>query len=266
MPKLLRHEILRQCHNSQLSGHLGRDRTFERVHKSCFWPLMARDVATWVRGCDECNCSKLPSKPQVAPLQPHQIPENPCHKIVDFCGPYVEIPSSYKYVLQVQDLLTRYIIVIPTVDQTAITAGKAVVDRWICQFDIPHVLLSIHGPAFESTWFKAVCKELGIDKVYSTPYHPEANGQVERQNRTINQCLTALVNDNRNTWDVFLPKAAFAFNTTSQATTRISPFKLVFHSSPRRLVQCWFRAGMTTMMRILTIHHIPKPIVHNKQI
>ena len=115
---------------------------------------------------------------------------------------------------------------IPTVDQMAITAAKAVVDRWICQFDIPHMLLSDHGPAFESTLFKAVCKELGIEKVYSTPYHPGANGQVERQNHTINQCLTALVNDNRNNWDVFFPKVAFAFNTTSQATTQISPFKL----------------------------------------
>jgi hypothetical protein len=97
------------------------------------------------------------------------------------------------------------------------------------------VLLSDHGPAFEANLFRAVCDELGIDKVYSTPYHPEANGQVEKQNRTVNQCLTALVNENRNNWDVLLPKVAFAFNTTSQATTRMSPFELVFHVAPRRI-------------------------------
>jgi hypothetical protein len=188
VPKCLRRKVLQHCHDSQMSGHLGRDRTFERVRDSCFWPSMANDVSIWVRGCDKCNCSKSPSKPEQAPLQPHEIPERPFHKIaVDFCGPYVETNCGHKYVLQIQDLLTRYIMLVPTTDQTALTAAKAIVNRWICQFDIPLVLLSDHGPAFEANLFKAVCDELGIDKVYSTPYHPEANGQVERQNRSVNQ-------------------------------------------------------------------------------
>lgn len=42
VPKTLHRKILQQCHNSPLSGHLGRDRTVERVRESCFWPSMTR--------------------------------------------------------------------------------------------------------------------------------------------------------------------------------------------------------------------------------
>ncbi len=48
------------------------------------------------------------------------------------------------------------------------------------------VSITLHR-RYDLNLFKAVCDELGIDKVYSTPYHPEANGQVERQNRSVNQ-------------------------------------------------------------------------------
>jgi hypothetical protein len=100
---------------------------------------MAHDVGTWVRGCDVCNCSKSPNKPQQAPLQPHQIPERPFHKIaVDFCGPYVETNCGNKYVLQIQDLPTRYIMLIPTTTGLKITEDRSPV-KMTSQFDFSSV-------------------------------------------------------------------------------------------------------------------------------
>ena len=94
---------------------------------------------------------------------------------------------------------------IPTIDQTAITAAKAVVDRWFCQFNIPHVLLSDHGPAFESTLFKAVCKELGIEGIQYAIL-----------------VLQPLSMTTEITGTYFCPKCCL--HSTSQATTHTSPY------------------------------------------
>jgi transposase InsO family protein len=49
--------------------------------------------------------------------------------------------------------------------------------------------------------FLAVCRELGIAKIFTTAYHPQTNGQVERVNRTIINSLQCYVERRQNDWD-----------------------------------------------------------------
>ena len=72
---------------------------------------------------------------------------------------------------------------------TALSAARAFLDHWVYAYGAPISLLTDNGPQFTAKFFQAVCAELGVKKVFTTAYHPQTNGQVERYNRTI---LTAL--------------------------------------------------------------------------
>ena len=81
---------------------------------------------------------------------------------------------------------------------------------------------------------KMVCEQLGVKQVFSSPWHPQSQWQVERQNDTLNNCVAALVTDHPDTWPTMLPMVAYAFNSGTSTTTRMSPFELLFKQKPNR--------------------------------
>ena len=59
---------------------------------------------------------------------------------------------------------------------------------------------------------------------YTSGYHPEADGQTERANQTLEQYLRAYCNYQQDNWSELLPLAEFAYNNAPSDTTGFSPF------------------------------------------
>ena len=149
IPASLCREFLKSVYDAPISGHLGRDCTLERVRQTAYWPSVAADVNSYCTGCPKCQLRKRPEHVRRATLQAMDIPKSPVSKIsCDFVGPYPETPDGYKYVLQIQDILLCYVMFIPTKDEAAMSTAKALVQRWICVFDIPQHLQSDNGTHF----------------------------------------------------------------------------------------------------------------------
>lgn len=74
---------------------------------------------------------------------------------------------------------------------------------------------------------------LNIEHRYSTPYHPETNGQVERTNRTLGAIIKKLASDNPKGWDKELKKAVFALNSSINRSTGKAPNDIIFTYRPR---------------------------------
>jgi transposase InsO family protein len=65
---------------------------------------------------------------------------------------------------------------------------------------------------------------LNARRVLSSAYHPQTNGQTERQNQTLKQylrCYCALEQDN---WAVWILIGEFAYNNSVHSTTSVTPF------------------------------------------
>jgi hypothetical protein len=62
----------------------------------------------------------------------------------------------------------------------------------------------------------------------STPYHPQANGQVEVTNKDLENILTKTMSMNKKYWSKKLTEATWAYNITWKTTTGITPFELVY--------------------------------------
>ena len=75
---------------------------------------------------------------------------------------------------------------------------------------------------------KEPCKLLHIKKLTSTPYHPEANGLVEKFNGTLKKMLSCSVENEKDDWDKYLPYLLFSYREVPQDSTGFSPFELLY--------------------------------------
>ena len=97
---------------------------------------MKGDIEKYVKGCALCSLNKHVNHPNKAPMPETSIPDKPLEELmIDFLGPFQRARThQFRYVLQIQDVLSRFILLIPCQDATAETAASCLVDRWVCLF------------------------------------------------------------------------------------------------------------------------------------
>ncbi len=97
-------------------------------------------------------------------------------------------------------------------------------EQVICKHGIPDHIITDRGTQFTSRFWKRVCSYLTVDHRLSTAFHPQTDGQTERQNQTMEQYLRAFANYEQTNWVELLPLAEFAYNNSIHTTTRLTPF------------------------------------------
>ena len=115
---------------------------------------------------------------------------------------------------------------------SAYLVARAFCDHWVFAYGPPRYVLTDNGTQFTSKFFLDVCRELGIAKGYTTAYHPQTNGQVERFNRTIVNGLNGCVAENQRSWDEFTSALTFGYNCRVHASLSLAPFELVLSRPP----------------------------------
>ena len=100
----------------------------------------------------------------------------------------------------------------------------------ICKFGIPRILVSDNGKQFDNNAFRDFCSELGIKNHYSSPAHPQANGQVEVTNRSLLKIIKTRLDGAKDIWLDKLPSILWAYRTTARTPTGETPFRLAYKS------------------------------------
>ena len=107
----------------------------------------------------------------------------------------------------------------------------------ICRFGIPRALVSDNGNQFDNTKLRDFYAELGIKNYYSSPAHPQSNGQVEVTIKTLKAALKTKLEDLKGKWVEFLLEVLWAYRTTQKSATREIPFALAFGTEAVALVK-----------------------------
>lgn len=144
-----------------------------------------------------------------------------------------------------QDILTHYIMLMPTVGATSDTASRILFDSWICIVGFPQTLSSDRGTYFTSELFQAVCQEAGIRQQFGAPYHPRSQAQVERQNQQLDN-LRCMNGNNVDEWRRDGSAPTVQSQHVNCATTGQSPHQLVFGLPARRPKQVIARETSNT--------------------
>ena len=95
--------------------------------------------------------------------------------------------------------------------------------RYVC----PMAFQSDNGKALVGDLTKELMSRSHIAQAHSTTYHPQMNGLVERQSRTLVNMLRVYCSRYMTVWDKYLPQGVGAYNSTQYSTTGISPFMML---------------------------------------
>ncbi len=77
VPRLQRTQLVHSAHSSLGTGHPGANATLSLLKDRYWWPNMARDVRSFVQGCEECAISKSPRHLPAGKLLPLPVPNRP---------------------------------------------------------------------------------------------------------------------------------------------------------------------------------------------
>lgn len=227
VPKGARWQICRLNHDE--IGHLGAEKTLERIKKTYWFPRMAKFIRKYVSACIECAYSKKGNHNKEGFLNPIPKVEVPFHTLhIDHLGPFVRSKKGNSYILVVVDAFTKFIFIIPVRNTKTINAVSAL-EKVFDIFRSPDRIVSDRGTCFTSHSFKKFCSDKGIKHVLNAVASPQSNGQVERYNRTILDSLTAQnLNHNEREWDTKIGRIQWGLNNSLQKTTGRTPAEIMF--------------------------------------
>ncbi|ROT85906.1 hypothetical protein C7M84_004043 [Penaeus vannamei] len=138
-----------------------------------------------------------------------------------------------RYLLVMIDSFSRYTELAPIPDKSAQTVARAFLSHVICRHGAPEQLMCDNGTEFTNQVLKGLCKLLNIDLVHILPYRPQANGLVERLNRTILNVLRTTINTQDNEWDLWIPITQAAINSTFHSSLGDIPNYVVYGDDQR---------------------------------
>ena len=97
-----------------------------------------------------------------------------------------------------------------------------------------------NGLEFTNNLSKEMYKKLGVNLRLTTPYHPQANGMIERTNRTTSQMILKMLceNNKQRDWVDYLPTVGFALRTSICKSTNYEPLVLLLGRKPKIPVEC----------------------------
>ena len=118
------------------------------------------------------------------------------------------------------------------------------------------------GPQFVSHQFEALLRKYHFQHRIASPYHPQANGQVESTNKVIEAILTKMVKSHDRDWADRLPEALWAYRTTWRDTTGLSPYDLVYGKSAIFSIEFEIQTLRTTTKMNLDVTEAQKRILN----
>ena len=216
------------CH--QEAAHQGQRHSTTLMQERFWWLGMTRDLRNHIKKCGRCR--KYEAAPPIVPMKPLTCsgPEELLH--VDFTSIEETVPLKEEPIIQnvlvLQDHFSKYAVAYVVKDQTACTATETLRNGYFRLFSVPAYLISDQGKAFMGHIITHLCDLYGVQKLRTSPYHAQTNGQVERMNQTIICMIGKLEEDKKACWSEHLPELLLAYNATHSAVTGYSPYYLLF--------------------------------------
>ena len=174
------------------------------------------------------RCKQFEAKCQLPELEPI-VCTQPMELVhIDYVGMEVTVAAKekpvVKNILVVVDHFTRYVQAFVTKNHTARTTARVLYNNFFSVFGFPQKLLLDQGTEFTGDVIAAMCKLLGIEKIRTTPYHPQTNGSAERVHQTLQRMIGKLDLEKCRKWPEHIGSVLIAYNATWSQVNGYSPY------------------------------------------
>nr|GEW83949.1 reverse transcriptase domain-containing protein [Tanacetum cinerariifolium] len=157
----------RAIHRKAGGMHFGpRSVVAKALRSGYYWPTMHTDARNLIKECSGCQG-------------------------IDITGPFLEGPEKVKFLIVAMDYFTKWIEAKPMATITGAQVKKFVWDNIVCRFGVPGEIVSENEKQFRDNPFKDRCEKLSIRQCLASVKHSQANGIVERANRSLGEGIKA---------------------------------------------------------------------------
>lgn len=229
LPQQYRKKVIDRCHAEVAHSAMGK--TLARIQEHYVWPGMRAIVKEYISKCVRCNTLTPPN-----PKMPRGViptPPAPFHTWgIDLVGPFKKDQRGRQFLLTCVCHLTGWAEAIPIASKRSAVVQEAFLTNVVGRYGIPSILISDNGGEFTSQEFANWLSEFGIEHRFTSPYHPQTNGLVERFNGTLQKILLKLSGGNERLWSKYLTEALYAYRIT-RGPFNLSPYQAVYGQRPR---------------------------------
>lgn len=204
----------------------------EKVCSRYYWRNMHTDIRTYISSCDKCQRMNAKLRKEPGQLHPIKIQPQVWNRVgIDLIGPLTTTKSGNKYIITCTDYFSKWVEAEGLPDKTAHSVAKFLV-RLICRMGCFEYCHSDQGREFVNELNRTLFAMAGIQHRISSAYHPQSNGLDERTNQTISSALLKFINVQQDDWDEHLDCVLFSYRTSVHASTKYTPFFLMFGCDP----------------------------------
>ena len=229
IPKSWKHTVLVEAHDKL--GYQGNTHTYCLIKCQYYWKGTNKDIRKYIVNCTLCCREK--AKVQNYPLQMTEIPNRPFDKIaIDLVTECETSASGNKHILTIIDLLTGWPEAFPIPDKSADTIVSTFINKYLPLHMYPRYILSDNGTEFKNNLMDQVLMQLGTERTFSAPYHPQSNGKLDIFHKYLKQTLEKLCEKDPSNWDQYLNQVLASYRVTPNLATAEMPFYLVYGRDP----------------------------------
>src|SRR5258706_1528168 len=226
---------MEEIHNSKIgTAHSGFERTYGRIANGFFGPRMTQDIQQFVSTCRICQKIKHGRDLPYGFLQPIPIPAQPFEVVtMDFIRELLK-SQGHNAIFVLICKLTKYAFFVPcTTDMTEKRTTRLFFDKIVTHVSLLKQIISNRDTCWRNLFWKEVCKSTRSRHALTTAYHPQADGQTEILNQTIEVTIRTFINQSRDNWSSLLPYLTYAYNNTPHTATKFAPSYLLYRFHPR---------------------------------
>jgi hypothetical protein len=221
--------VIQSFHNDVV-GHLGISKTVE-VMKSAGYSFkhMREIVGNYINQCIICQKIKAQQAPTPSEVF-HLHGDHPMMSLsIDTIGPLPIDSYGNAYILVILDNFSKFGALYPVKSTGSVCYIDSILNH-IGVFGIPKVIRTDGGTQFTAKICEELSKILKFQHLVIVPYHPQANGLVERRNAEVMKHLRALVLSRgiQDNWSRFLPLVQRIVNFSPDSSIGTSPAKIIF--------------------------------------
>ncbi|GJU33089.1 reverse transcriptase domain-containing protein [Tanacetum coccineum] len=222
---------IREIHIGSCRTHIrARSVVAKAIRQGYYWPTMHRDARNVTQKCDLCQVHALVSRRPKTLMTSIMAPWPFYQWGMDILGPLPQASGKLKFIIVAIDYFTKWIDAKPLARITGKDVKKFVWDNIVCRFGLPQIIVTDNGTQFVNDPFKGWCESLNIKQMNTAVSHPQANGLVERANRSLMEGIKARLGREGAGWVDELPNVLWAHRTSLKQSNDETHFRLTYKS------------------------------------